>query len=370
MFFHIILTTKCNLQCKYCYGGSCDDFVDELPQNIDISYPENLSYDISVLKQFCALDKDCVLTFYGGEPLCNIPKLEQIMDSITPKWYMMQTNAISLNKLPSEYVNRFHTILTSIDGDEKTTDFYRGKGTYKIVLNNVKLIKDNGFRGELIARMAVMEQTDIYDAVTHLVEKCGYTSVHWQLDAMFWENDLNKRSFGSWVNDNYNPGIKKLVRYWLDDMKKNKRVLKLYPFLDIMHDLLHDQKTKLRCGSGHSNYTIQTDGTIIPCPIMLGMKDYYLGHIQDAHPLKLKKVYCSVPCDKCTDYDVCGGRCLYANILKPWGNEGYKIVCPTITNLINSLKEILPEIRCLIANSKLKLSDFDLIKFNGCEIIP
>ena len=62
-------------------------------------------------------------------------------------------------------------------------------------------------------------------------------------------------------------------------MKTNKRVLKLYPFLDITHDLLHNQTTKLRCGSGYTNYSIQTDGTIIPCPIMLGMKDYYLGQV-------------------------------------------------------------------------------------------
>lgn len=329
-----------------------------------------MDYEINLLKQFCSKDPDCVLTFYGGEPLCNIPKLKEIMDSITPKWYMMQTNAIHLDKLPSEYVNRFHTILISIDGDEKTTDFYRGVGTYETVLKNVKLIKDNGFCGELIARMAVMEETDIYDAVTHLIEKCGYSSVHWQLNAMFWENDLNKRNFQEWADKSYNPKIKTLVRYWLDDMKKNKRVLKLYPFLDIMHDLLHEQKTLLRCGSGHSNYTIQTDGAIIPCPIMLGMKDYYLGHIRDNHPLKLKQIRCKEPCNSCKEYDLCGGRCLYANILKPWGEPGYKLVCPTIANLINSLNEILPEVKEFIAKGRLKLSDFDLVKFNGCEIIP
>ncbi|MFA5142093.1 MAG: TIGR04084 family radical SAM/SPASM domain-containing protein [Candidatus Woesearchaeota archaeon] len=370
MFFHIILTTRCNLQCKYCYGASCDDFVAELPSNIDISYPEDMKYDVSLLKSFCDKDKDCVLTFYGGEPLCNIPKLTAVMDQIMPKWYMMQTNAMMLDKLPSKYVNRFHTILTSIDGDEKTTDNYRGVGVYKTVLKNIALIKKNGYTGELIARMAVMEDTEIYSAVTHLVEKCGYTSVHWQLDAMFWENDLRKRNFVDWVNSSYNHGIKKLIAYWLADMKKNKRVLKLYPFLDIMHDLLHNQKSLLRCGSGHSNYTIQTDGTIIPCPIMLGMKDYYLGHIRDADPAKLKKVHCNAPCDKCKSLGECGGRCLYANVMKPWGPQGYEILCPTVHNLIDSLKSALPEVKQLISSGVVKLSDFDLVKFNGCEIIP
>ena len=26
MFFHVILTSECNLQCKYCFGESLDDF--------------------------------------------------------------------------------------------------------------------------------------------------------------------------------------------------------------------------------------------------------------------------------------------------------------------------------------------------------
>jgi uncharacterized protein len=25
MFFHLLLTTNCDLQCRYCYGKSCDD---------------------------------------------------------------------------------------------------------------------------------------------------------------------------------------------------------------------------------------------------------------------------------------------------------------------------------------------------------
>jgi uncharacterized protein len=39
------------------------------------------------------------------------------------------------------------------------------------------------------------------------------------------------------------------------------------------------------------HYTIQTDGYIIPCPTMWGMKKYYLGHISDADPLDLKKIF-------------------------------------------------------------------------------
>ena len=54
---------------------------------------------------------------------------------------MIQTNGLLLDKLEPEYVNRFHTILVSIDGEEALTDYYRGKGTFRKVVDNLKLIR-------------------------------------------------------------------------------------------------------------------------------------------------------------------------------------------------------------------------------------
>ena len=81
-------------------------------------------------REFCSKDPDCVLTFYGGEPLMCIDQLRQIMDTVEPKLFMIQTNGLLLDKLEPKYVNRFHTILVSVDGEEALTDYYRGKGTF------------------------------------------------------------------------------------------------------------------------------------------------------------------------------------------------------------------------------------------------
>ena len=40
------------------------------------------------------------------------------------------------------------------------------------------------------------------------------------------------------------------------------KVLKIYPFLGIFDSLYYKTKTKLRCGSGYANYTINTNGNI------------------------------------------------------------------------------------------------------------
>ncbi len=374
MFFHLILTTECNLKCRYCFGESLDDFDEDFADfDLDYALPRKVNYDLASLSKFCSEDPECILTFYGGEPLVCTDEIRQIMDTVKPRHFMIQTNGLLLNKLEPDYVNRFHTILVSLDGDEKLTDYYRGLGTFRKVVDNVKLIVHNGFRGELIARMTVMEQTDIYKQVTWLVnnEEYPFSSVHWQLNAGFWANDHSRRNFKGWSEDNYLLGLNRLTRFWVEQMEKRRTVLRLYPFLGIANSLLSDEKESLlRCGSGWVNYSIQTDGYIVPCPAMWGMKNYYLSHISNAHPDKLKKTFVEAPCTKCDVLNICGGRCLYANITKRWSKDAYAEICTTVRGLVKAVKKELPRIKNLIENGKISLGDFDFMKYNGCEIIP
>ena len=376
MFFHVILTSDCNLQCKYCFGESLEDFDYNFGDEIDVDYnlPRKLNYNVELLNNFCGKDSDCVLTFYGGEPLLQADKLREIMNKVKPKHFMIQTNGLLLDKIEPKYVNRFHTILVSIDGEEKLTDYYRGKGTFQKLIENLKLIKKNGFKGELIARMTVMEQTDIEKQVKWLLnnEKFSFTSIHWQLNAGFWGNDFQRRKFEQWTKTSYIPGVKRLAQFWVDKMEKEGVVLKIYPLLGIAESLLNDEKNCLmRCGGGWINYAIQTNGYIMPCPTMWGMKKYYLGHIKNANPLQLPKILVNQkPCVDCTILKVCGGRCLYTNITKRWNDNAYKKVCYTVKQLIETIEAEIPRIQSLISQKKISLNDFDYLKYNGCEIIP
>jgi uncharacterized protein len=373
MFFHMILTTECNLQCKYCFGETLDDF-DENFTDIEVNYslPKKIDYHLSTLSNFCKRDPECVLTFYGGEPLLCKNEIEKIMDVVKPRYFMIQTNGLLLDRLEPEYVNRFNTILISLDGDKELTDYYRGKGTFRKVIENVKMIVRNGFRGELIARMTVMEQTDIYQQVRWLLdnEEFKFSSIHWQLNAGFWGSDYARRDFKRWSETSYVPGVAFLARFWVDQMKARGTVLRLYPLLGVAYSLLHNETSLLRCGAGWINYAIQTDGYIIPCPTMWGMKNYYSGHIAQANPLELKKIFVGAPCIECDILNVCGGRCLYANVTNRWSKEAYAEVCGTVRGLIKAVKTEIPRINKLIDDGKVPLSDFNFMKYNGCEIIP
>ncbi len=352
-----------------------DDFDEDFGEfELDYALPKTADYDVAYLDRFCRKDSDCVVTFYGGEPLLNINALRRIMDSVHARHFMIQTNGQLLDKLEPKYVNRFHTVLVSIDGEESLTEYYRGKGTFRKVIDNAKLITKNGFKGELIARVTVMEQTDIYKQITWLLNnpEFSFGSVHWQLNAGFWGNDHQRRNFKHWSETSYIPGVDKLAGFWVDQMEQKGVVLRLYPLLGIASSLLLDHEPSLmRCGGGWINYAIQTDGYIIPCPTMWGMKKYYVGHIADADPKQLGKVLVNdTPCNKCDILGACGGRCLYANITKRWSDEAYSEVCCTVRALIKSVESQMPRIRRLIVEGKICLTDFEYLRYNGCEIIP
>ena len=374
VYFHLILTDECNLCCSYCRAKA---FLN-LPESdgeraviIDEDLPVDVSYDPEELYRFLRQDTSATLTFYGGEPLLRADLIERIMHEAPVQRFMMQTNGLLLGRLPPEIVNRFSTILVSVDGREQLTDAHRGEGVFRRVMENVRKIRSEGYRGELIARMTVTERTDIVDAVRYLADipDHAFSSVHWQIDANF-ATDFSQRRFSDWAAGSYNPGIRTLVKEWVARMEMTGTVSAWYPFLDPMEDLLRGRVSRLRCGSGYANYSILTDGHIVPCPVMIGMQQYYLGHISTADPLGLPDIKVGGECSSCRIVDFCGGRCLYSNITSPWDEAERKLVCGTVENLHDALIEALPRVRDLIATGAISQEQFAHEKFNGCEIIP
>lgn len=372
MYYHLILTDNCNLCCTYCRGKAFAVDSPDLPDiAIDDDLPVDLDVDLVDLYQFLAKDPDAVLTFYGGEPLLAVDRIHEIVRAAPVSAFILHTNGTFLDRLDPDIASRFDTILISIDGPEELTDANRGKGTFARIIKNLQDLVAGGFAGEVIARMTVTEDTDIAEAVCYLAEndQFSFSAVHWQMDANFW-NDYHMRNYASWVEEVYNPGIRSLVEIWVDEMRDSGRVLRWYPFMDPMQDMLYSRPSMLRCGCGYANYSIMTDGHIAPCPIMVGMKDYYVGHIKTSDPLNLPMIAVGEPCSECDLLDFCGGRCLYSNITRPWPEEGRRMVCMTVENLYLTLKSALPEVRSLLDAGVIRIEDFEHRKYNSCEIIP
>lgn len=367
MHYHLILTNLCNSRCKYCYDKSFKEFDNGLEKKFefDFSEPDKTELDIKKLKAFLVKDKNAVLVFYGGEPLLEIEKIKEIIDNINVP-FRMQTNAKLLDKLPIKYLKKIDKILVSIDGNKERTDYNRGEGTFDLVIKNLKQARKEGYKGEIVARMTLSEFPDIYEQVKNILDLKLFDSVHWQLDLGFYKFDYDKKIIKKFT-DEYNISITKLVNFWLKEINSGN-VIKLYPFIAIIDSLLKGEKTKLRCGAGHSGYAISTKGKIVACPIMNSIKNFEAGDI-NLDPKKLKKF--DVPgCSKCSYLDLCGGRCLYWRSAELWPKEGDNLICKTIKHLIDEMKRVLPEIKSLIDKRIISAKDFEHEKYFGPEIIP
>jgi radical SAM protein with 4Fe4S-binding SPASM domain len=128
----------------------------------------------------------------------------------------------------------------------------------------------------------------------------------------------------------------------------------------------------MHCGAGHRVLGLQTNGKIAACPITAGYKPFYMGDVRTSSLKDVEdaKILPDNSCEVCEVFDVCGGRCLYANKTKLWGEKGFKEVCDTVFFLVNSVRSRVVEIEELIDRGKVREEDFEFRRYNGVEIIP
>ncbi|KAJ3447957.1 radical sam domain containing protein [Anaeramoeba flamelloides] len=367
MLIFLTLTQKCQLSCKYCGSSENYDIEDLSP------HPMEIAYDLSLLEKF-QKEEDLIICLYGGEPLLKMRIFKKIFAILPNAKYVLQTNAILLNKLKNNDLHKMDTILVSVDGDEKTTDFNRGEGTYSKVIKNVNVIREKEFQGDVIARMTVSKICDIYKSVQHLIGLGIFDHVHWQLDVL-WDSDMNSRygDFIKWRDEEYNPGITKLAEWFAEELKKGK-VPGIVPFQGLLKSFLRDEKvTRIRCGAGSTSFNVTTGGLINVCPVAPEVDPICEIGEKDFTPKKLKdQDLIGGLCDECEVRQECGGRCLYANKTMWWEEEGFKEVCVTVKHLIKVVHDIIePVAKEMIEKEVLSLKDF-LYPFynNTCEIIP
>ena len=315
MLYIVLTTPVCNLTCRYC-GGSLHGM------------PDAITYDKRTLFELISKDEGSVVAFYGGEPLIQSDIVKDFLEYLPAKHFVINTNGYYIKDIKDE-LGLFDSILLSIDGRKEVTDFYREKGCYDHVMDAVDLIKKSSFSGELIARMAVSYKSDIFEDVIHLLGIFPY--VHWQVDAV-WSALWDLSEFKVWVEESYKPGLQRLVSWWISEIRKGE-LPGIVPFLGIMSRLLHGG-SGLPCQAGDKACAITTDGKILACPIAPDFSWNDLGTISEG----FQRIYVDEPCPSCDVYDICGGRCLFANKERLWGDDGFEVLCDMTRSLIQELK--------------------------------
>ena len=87
MFFHVIVTMNATCSAGIASASPWMILTKTSATIIEVEYdfPKKSIITLMLLEQFCKKDPECILTFYGGEPLLDANKIKQIMDKVTPK---------------------------------------------------------------------------------------------------------------------------------------------------------------------------------------------------------------------------------------------------------------------------------------------
>ena len=116
------ITDSCNLRCKYCgYGEFYNDYDKRGNKNLPVNYAIRvIDYLLPYWNSEQNSSSDCniYIGFYGGEPLLNMPFIEQIIEDIEKLdcpnrhfSFSMTTNAILLHKYAAYLVEKDFNLL-------------------------------------------------------------------------------------------------------------------------------------------------------------------------------------------------------------------------------------------------------------------
>lgn len=149
------VTDACNLRCKYC---SYADLYEGYDQRENLKFPFHKAkliidylYEYWEKKHCDEVNDPITIGFYGGEPLLNVPFIQQVIEYLKKLnpigkkfYYNITTNAMLLDKYMEFLVeNEFH-LLISLDGNKKGQSYRidtKGKNSFDRVFANIQLLR-------------------------------------------------------------------------------------------------------------------------------------------------------------------------------------------------------------------------------------
>lgn len=291
----LLTTLKCNLKCSYC----------SIATGEVLGSQGHVSYDLDALDAFIArhlADREVYVTFYGGEPTLNLPFMREVMRRHPSFRFQLQTNGTLLDNLPDEVLGNLSNVLVSVDGGERVTDGYRGRGVYRQVIRNLKKVRDR-LGGTATARVTWNAPETAFEEFDELAQTFDYVYFQFVAGEAYTPESLEKRK----------AVLERLIeRFFSGDP--------LYPLIPIMGtvrnkvlptraDELCAGRTQCRVSTHLIN--VMPDGKIYPCPDMM-----HLPHMQQGDlvanwlkesPLQLHP---DMPCPDCEAYSFCRGNCM------------------------------------------------------------
>jgi radical SAM protein with 4Fe4S-binding SPASM domain len=263
-YITLIVTSNCNLSCKYCYEKH--ELRDKKIMDFSIAKEVISHYMKEDWSQGVEID------FMGGEPLLGFEFIRDVVDWIhTQSWdkdhrFLIGTNGTILNNEMKEwlYKNRQCVyVAVSLDGTRKAHNISRSN-SYDLVSKNLPFFKK--YWSHQPAKMTICAETipHIADSVIEMEEMGLNFTANIGFEDQ-WGDEMNKEKL-LYV---YEEQLARLVEYYTErsDLHPVSPLISSVPeYLGIPnYGESKQREIKRFCGAGHEMVAIDVDGKKYPC---------------------------------------------------------------------------------------------------------
>jgi len=307
----LLTTLRCNLKCSYCSLGVGDV----------LGSQREVTYTLDALDRFIATHlagQEIYVTFYGGEPTLNLELMGAVMLRHPAFRFQLQTNGTLLDDVPDWVLARLSNILVSIDGGERVTDGYRGRGIYRQVVKQVNAIRGR-VGGTLTARVTWSSADTSFEELDELTRDFDY--VYFQFVAQ-------DGAYAPEAMEKKRAVISKMVeKFFAADA--------LYPFIPVMgtvrNKVLPSRAQELyagltQCRASTHLLNVMPDGKIYPCPDLMYLPEMLQGDVVTnwLEPSPLQP-HADMPCAHCGAFAFCRRNCMKnLHLAYVKGDAGYR----------------------------------------------
>lgn len=324
---HLFVDTNCNLRCNYCYVFK------EIGQGKKKHKKEKKAMTFSVAKKSIdflmneAKDaKECLIYFFGGEPLLNFDIIKKTVNYAIGQarkrskklFFKIATNGTLLTSQIMDFFNRYHfAIVLSIDGPKEAHDSLRFMGKEKscfdLLTPKIKQLLGKINPHNVVARATLTRyHTDITKIFNGLAE-LGFKIIEIS-PATGPDTDDYTIKMGDL--EEIKKQYLKFTRFYIEKIKKGVYI-SFTPFAKIMKIVAQPKRNYYACFAGKSHLAISPQGELFPCHKFVNIEGFQMGNVFTGLRPDARKIYFQnhvdsiKKCSNCWVRYYCGGGCFY-----------------------------------------------------------
>ncbi len=326
----INIAQMCNLNCIYCYGGD-GDYGEQGLMGRDVAFKA-----VDWLFSESGKAGEVNVTFFGGEPLMNIPLMKEVVDYSREKAkemnkkvsFSITTNGTLLDDEIIKYFNdNKFSVVASFDGDKEIQDknrpFKDGRGSFDSIAANMKKFLATR-NGNLTARATVTSHNVNLKQIRQNLYDFGFRKAHVVVATKpvlhKKEEKENRIAFDKEEREAIFKDIEIEVGDFVEAVKKmdKQKANNTRQIGQIITSLQKKAKRQYSCGLARALYAISINGDIYPCHRFVGQEQFKMGNIFDKEIdrfkyLKQVQISTNPNCNECWARFLCGGGCYMNN---------------------------------------------------------